>query len=85
MKPQPVIDVLGGDVTEEIFIRGNAERRRAVLPLNIKTAVGFDFGKITNVPSVSDDVAIAPDSAKAATGAGQNHSCEESDRRLIHN
>ena len=85
MKSQPVIDIFGGDIREEIFVGRDAERRRTALPLDIKTAVRFDFGKIGHAPGVGDDMTIADDSAKAATGGDQNHGCEESYRSLIHN
>jgi hypothetical protein len=51
----------------------------------LKSAIGFDFGELTNRPGVGDNVAVADDSAPAAAGSDQNQAGQESDRSLIHN
>src|SRR5437660_4313905 len=80
-----MIDILIGDVLKKILVGGDAERRRTVAPLDLKTAIGFDFGKIAYRSSVSRDVTVAYNAAPAAAGSDQNQPGQESDRSLIHN
>src|SRR5882672_3613188 len=85
VEPEPMVNVLIVDVAQKIFIGRDAERRRTAAPLDLKSAVGLNFGKIADRSSVSDDVTIAHDAAPAAAGCDQKHAGQESDRSLIHN
>src|SRR5437588_5065638 len=80
-----MIDILIGDVLKQILIGGDGERRRTVAPHDLKTAVGFDFGKIAHRSSVGRKVAVAYDTAPATAGSEQEQAGQESDRNLIHN
>src|SRR5207302_2723036 len=80
-----MIDVLVANVTKQVLIGRDAERRRAAAPFDLKTSAGFDFGKIADRSGISDDVTVANDSAPTAAGVRQNQREEESDRGLIHN
>ena len=68
MQAKLMVNVLATDVTEKIFVRCDAERRRAAVPFNLKRATCFDFGKITDRASVGNDVSVAHDAAPATTG-----------------
>src|SRR6266849_5728090 len=85
MQPKAMIDIFIADVAQEIFIGGDAERRRTGPPLDLKAAIRFDFGKIADCAGVRHDVAIAHNAAPAAAGGQENQGGEESDRNLIHN
>ena len=41
------------------------------MPFDLKTAIRFDFGKVSHLSSVGLDVTVAHDTAPAATGARQ--------------
>ena len=69
MQTKALLDVLVIDVGQKIFVRGNAERGRPAAPLDLKSAVGFDFGELSDRPCVGDNVAVAHDSAQTATAA----------------
>ncbi len=46
MQTQSIVGVFALDVIEKIFVRRDAERRRAVAPFNLKSSIGFDFGYV---------------------------------------
>ena len=85
MQPKATIDIFIADVAQEIFIGGDAERRRTGPPLDLKAAIRFDFGKIADRTRVSHNVTVADDAAPAAAGGQKDQAGEESDRNLIHN
>ena len=85
VQSEPMVNVLIVDVAEQIFIGGDAERRRTAAPLDLKSAIGLDFGKIADRPSVGDNVTVANNAAPAAAGSRKNQAGQESDRSLIHN
>src|SRR5438067_10624713 len=80
-----MVNVLIVDVAQEVFVGRDAERRRTAAPLDLKSTIGLNFGKIADRSSVSDDVTVAHDAAPAAAGRDQKHAGQESDRSLIHN
>jgi hypothetical protein len=79
-----MVDVLIADVTEKIFVRCDTERGWAAAPFDFKTAVGLDFGKISDRSIVGDDVAVAHDAAPATTGRNEQQAGQKRDRGLIH-
>jgi hypothetical protein len=85
VQPQPMIDVLAVDIAQKILISGDAERWRTAAPLDLKPAIGLNFGKIADRSSVSDDMTITHDAAPAAAGRRKKEASQESDRYLIHN
>ena len=85
MQPKATIDIFIADVVQEIFIGGDAERRRTGPPLDLKSAIGLNFGKIADRACVSQKVTVADDTAPAAARSRKNHCREESERNLIHN
>ena len=85
VQPEPMVDVLTVDVAQKIFVGGDAERGRTAAPLDLKSAISLDFGKITDRPGISDNVAVTYNTAPAAAGGRKNQASQESDRYLIHN
>ena len=85
MQPQPTVDVLVVDIAQKIFISRDAQRGRAAAPLDLKSAIGLNFGKIGNLSRVGHDVTVAHDTAPAATAGGQEQRGQGCDRCLIHN
>ena len=85
VQPQPMVDVLVVDIAQKIFISRDAERGWAAAPLDLKSAIGLNFGKIADRTCVSHNVTVAHNAAPAAAGSDQNQAGQESDRNLIHN
>ena len=58
---EPIVDLASVDVVQQIFIRGDAERRRPILPFDVEcTAVRVNLGKFGDWPLLGDNVAITP-------------------------
>ena len=85
MQAKLMVDVLIADVTEKIFVRCDAERGWAVVSFDFKTAIGLEFGKITDRSIVGDDVSVAHDAAPATTRGNEQQTGQQGDRGLIHN
>src|SRR5467141_4044971 len=80
-----MVDVLVVDIAQKIFISRDAQRGWAAAPLDLKSAIGLNFGKIADRTCVSHNVTVADNTAPAAAGDYQKQAGEESDRNLIHN
>src|SRR5260370_30155290 len=85
VQAQSMVDVLIVDIAQKIFISRDAERGWAAAPLDLKSAIGLNFGKIADRTCVSHNVTVAHNTAPAAAGRDQNQAGQESDRNLIHN
>src|SRR5439155_820027 len=72
------------DVGEKIFIRGDAESGRAILPFNYECAACINIGKGTDRALIGLDIAIAPNSDPVASDDQSDACGKKYDRDLLH-